>query len=131
MILISQAKSQTSSRYKSRYVGLLVLQLVSILNPWLIVKTWPAYIFSIGITLVDVHLGSCVRYIFASLHYKFKRDHLKNQENYFLFHFEGFFNLWEWIFKFSNIQISWRHEMPKHEKWNRFYWITWKVNTAW
>ena len=33
---------------------LLVLHLLLLLNPWLIVEMWPAYIFSIGITLVDV-----------------------------------------------------------------------------
>ena len=41
----------------NRYAGLLVLHLLPFLNPWLIVKMIPAYIFSIGITLVDVHLN--------------------------------------------------------------------------
>ena len=27
--------------------------------------------------------------------------------------------------------MSWRHQMPKHETWNTFYWITWEVNTIW
>ena len=36
------------------YAGLLVLHLLLLLNPWLIVKMWPAQVFSIGITLVDV-----------------------------------------------------------------------------
>ena len=33
---------------------LLVLHLLLLLNPWLIVEMWPAEVFSIGITLVDV-----------------------------------------------------------------------------
>ena len=32
-------------------------------------------------------------------------------------------------FKFSDIQMSWRHQMPKHETRNTFYWITWEVNS--
>ena len=44
--------------YKSRYTGLLVLHLLLCLNPWLSIKMQPAYsVFSIGITLVDVHLN--------------------------------------------------------------------------
>ena len=31
----------------------------------------------------------CVRYIFASLFCKCKREHLRNKEKCFLFHFEG------------------------------------------
>ena len=42
------------SCYKNKYTGLLVLHLLLLLNPWLIVKMWPVYIFSIGTTLVDV-----------------------------------------------------------------------------
>ena len=37
--------------------GLLVLHLLSPLNPWLIVEMLPAEVFSGGITLVDVHLN--------------------------------------------------------------------------
>ena len=40
--------------YKNEYAGLLVLHLLLFLNPWLIVEMWPAQVFSIGITLVDV-----------------------------------------------------------------------------
>ena len=36
---------------------LLVLHLMSLLNPWLIVVMWPAEVFSTGIALVDVHLN--------------------------------------------------------------------------
>ena len=35
-------------KLKNEYVGLLVLHLLLLLNTWLIVKMWPAYIFSIG-----------------------------------------------------------------------------------
>ena len=34
--------------------GLLAHHLLFLLNPQLIIKTWPAYIFSTGITLIDV-----------------------------------------------------------------------------
>ena len=40
--------------YKNKYAGLLVLRLLPLLNPWLIVEMWPAQVFSMGITLVDV-----------------------------------------------------------------------------
>ena len=32
-------------------------------------------------------------------------------------------------FTFSDIQISWHHQMPKHETQNTFHLITWEVNT--
>ena len=34
-------------------------------------------------------------------------------------------------FKFSDIQMSWWHQMPKHETQNTYYWIIWEVNTVW
>ena len=45
-------------------------------------------------------------------------------------------NLLQKLFPFSSksslrildIQISWRHQMPKHRIRNTFYWITWEVN---
>ena len=43
--------------YKNRYAGLLVIQLLSLLNPWLIFEMEPACVFSIGITMLDVHLN--------------------------------------------------------------------------
>ena len=39
---------------KNEYVGLLVLHFLLLLNPWLIIEMWPAKVFSIGITLVNV-----------------------------------------------------------------------------
>ena len=32
-------------------------------------------------------------------------------------------------FRILDIQISWRHQIPKHKTRNTFYWITWKVNS--
>ena len=43
--------------YKNGYAGLLVLHLLSLLNPWLIIRMKPVKVFAIGITLVDVHLN--------------------------------------------------------------------------
>ena len=49
-----------------------------------------------------------------------------------------FFLLWKLFsflrqsnFKFSDIQVSWYHQMPKHESRITFYRITWEVNTVW
>ena len=33
-------------------------------------------------------------------------------------------------FRILDIQISWRHQMPKHKARITFYWITWEVNTV-
>ena len=38
----------------SCYLELLVLHLLLLLKPWFIIEMWPAWVFSIGITLVDV-----------------------------------------------------------------------------
>ena len=43
--------------YQNGYVGLLVHHLLLLLNPWFIAKRQPAYIFYIGIALVDAHLN--------------------------------------------------------------------------
>ena len=48
-----------------------------------------------------------------------KGEHLWNNEKYFLFYFESSFRSW------------WRHQMPKRETRNTFYWITWEVNQVW
>ena len=37
--------------YKNGYVRLMALHLLPLLNPWLIIKMWPAQVFSVGITL--------------------------------------------------------------------------------
>ena len=41
-------------KQQKQYVGLLVLHLLPLWKPWLIVKMWPAKVFSIGIALMDV-----------------------------------------------------------------------------
>ena len=33
-------------------------------------------------------------------------------------------------FRILDIQIPWRHQIPKHKTRNTCYWITWKVNTV-
>ena len=33
-------------------------------------------------------------------------------------------------FRILDIQIRWRHQMPRHKTRNRFYWITLEVNTV-
>ena len=38
-----------------------------LMNPWLIVKTYPAYVFCIGITLVDVYLNWINWFLFLIL----------------------------------------------------------------
>ena len=40
-------------KLQSEYVGLLVIHLLLLWNPWLIVKMWPSQDFPVGITLVD------------------------------------------------------------------------------
>ena len=41
--------------YRNRYVGLLVLHQLPLSKPWLIVERQTAFVFSVGITLVDVY----------------------------------------------------------------------------
>ena len=54
-------------------------------------------------------LEGCIRYIFASLFCMSKREHLRNKEKCFLFHFESsscleIINFWH--FRYSNIMTS-------------------------
>ena len=55
MPIVATWNCQISS--KNGYVGLLVLHLLPLLNPWLLVKMYPAQVFSIGIALADNHLN--------------------------------------------------------------------------
>ena len=74
------------------------------LRSW-ISNTWlPCYKvgFYLNLSLYFLFKG-CVRYIFASLFFTSKRQHLWNKEDCFLFHLN-----------FSDIPMSWRHCM-KHE----------------
>ena len=73
-----------------------------------------------------VVLQGCFCCIFVSLIFKSKMEHLWNLAIlFFLFHFS--FSR-KSLFNKLDIQISWRHQMPKHKMRNTFYWITWEVN---
>ena len=50
--LVAAWNCETS--YKNKYAGLLILQLLLLLKPWLIVKMKSPKVFSIGINLLDV-----------------------------------------------------------------------------
>ena len=68
---------------------------------------------------------------FASLFFKSKGEHLWNKEKTVLFYFKSSFRSREnQILRVLDIQISWRHQMPKHKTRKTFYWITWEVNTV-
>ena len=74
-------------------------------------------------------LKGFVCYICARLFYMSKREQLWNKEKCFLFHFESTFRPWDNSnFKFSDIQMLWRHQMPKHETQNIYWWTTCEVN---
>ena len=45
--------------YKSFHLELLVLHLLPLLNPSFIVEVYPTQVFSIGNSLLDVHLNWC------------------------------------------------------------------------
>ena len=32
-------------------------------------------------------------------------------------------------FRILDVQVSWRHQMPKHKKRKMFYWITWEISS--
>ena len=89
---------------------------------------WNTFQLSFYLSALDIDLVSssddefkgCVRYIFASLFCVSKREHFRNKEKYFLFHFKSSFHSWDnqVLIKFLDIQISWHHQMPKHETQN-------------
>ena len=43
--------------YRNGYLGLLLLHLISLLNPCLVVEMLPAQVFFVGITLAEAHLN--------------------------------------------------------------------------
>ena len=47
-----------------------------------------------------------------------KKEHLWSKQKCFLFHFESSICSWDNQINFSEIQMSWRHQMPKHETRN-------------
>ena len=60
-----------------------------------------------------------VRYIFTSLFYASKKEHLLNKEKCFLFHLESSFRSWDnriLNFRYSNVMTS-----SNAEAWNRKY----------
>ena len=71
--------------------------------------------------IVQVFKG-CVCYIFTSLFCKSKREDLWNKKKCFLFHLESSFRSWD---------NQGRHQLPRHETRNAFFWITWEVDTVW
>ena len=52
--------------YRSKYVGLLVICMLLLWNPWLIIEIYSAQVFSIGIILVDGHANwlNCLHFFF-------------------------------------------------------------------
>ena len=69
--------------------------------------------------LLCLSLTGCACYIFASLFCMPKRKHLWNNENAFFFQFGTSFCSWDnQILTFSDSQMSWGHQMPKHETRN-------------
>ena len=71
-------------------------------------------------------LKGCVRYIFASLVFKSKGEHLGNKE---IFSLQKLFSFpRKPNFRILDTQISWRHQMPKYKTRNTVYWITREVN---
>ena len=76
-------------------------------------------------------LESCIRFIFASLLFKYAGEHLwKKEKRFFYFILKALFINKKINFRISDIQIPWRHQMPKHKTRNTFYWITLEVNTV-
>ena len=60
-----------------------------------------------------------------------KESTCETRKNIFYFTSKSLFVLEIIKFNFSDIQMSWRHQMPKHEARNKFHWINWEVNTVW
>ena len=53
-----------------------------------------------------------------------KREHLRNLGKcFFKFYSKSSFHSRKLNFRILEIQISWRHQMPKHKRRNTFYWI--------
>ena len=57
-----------------------------------------------------------------------KDSNCETRKNVFRFTWKAFFVLEK--IKILTIQISWRHQMPKHKTRNILYWITCDVNTV-
>ena len=71
---------------------------------------------------VDFKFKGCVHYIFASLFFKSKLEHLSNWERYFLFHSESSFCSQEnQILEFYILKLNDVIKCLKHKTRNTFY----------
>ena len=94
-------------------------------------KCWISYSSKSHGNWVSEVIKGCVHYIFGSLFFMFKGQHFWNKENVFFISLQKLFSFLRLPdFNFSDIRMSWRHQMPKHDTRNIFYGITWEVNTV-
>ena len=102
--------------------------LINLCINWKLHQVFQAKLFIMPIFYIKPFKG-CVRYIFASLIFLSKREHLWNKEECVLFHLKSSFHSWD--NQILTIQMLQRHQMPKHETQNTFYRINWEVKTVW
>ena len=76
-----------------------------------------------------INIKGCVRYIFASLFLSLKESTFETKQNVFISLQKLFLFSRKPNFRVLDIQISLRHQMPKHKTRSIFYWITWEANT--
>ena len=65
---------------RNRYVGLLVFQLLPLLNPWLVFKMQPMYVFSKDITLVNAYLNWLRGFHFLILTHYYSLNDFSNED---------------------------------------------------
>ena len=97
----------------SNYEGIVTLQIILLHN-----------------TLTKRELEGCVHYNFAYLLFKSKREHSWNWGKFFISLQKLFSFSWKSSFRIIDIQVSWCHQMSKHQARNTFYWIILEVNTV-
>ena len=71
----------------------------------------------------------CVCYIFTSLFLSLNESTCQTRKIFFILRQNICSLSRNSKFRILDIQISWRHQMPKHKTRNTFYWIMWKVNS--
>ena len=72
-----------------------------------------------------IYFKGSVCYVFASLFFfNLKESTLETRANNFISLQKLFLFLIKSKFRILDVQISWRHEMPKHKKRNTFYWTS-------
>ena len=70
-------------------------------------------------------------FLLVSFFISLKESSVKLGIIFFLFHFKSSFCYQKNQFlEFSDIQVSWQHQMHKHKTKNTFYWINLKVNSV-